>query len=805
MCLFLGNLSILFFVVALYGLIGLGPVLFILEKRFTGNVMLLAPIFGIVFVGFLGLFRISVWLVPLRPIIDATGLLVVSLLLCLLAVRWGGKIKKVEWKALCIKVLVPVLFIISFAALYRQEGFTLLSAAHDELNYCSNAQHMICNQHTGSSLDIPVARPDHYLYDFNPRDLCYNQFYRRGAEISLATVAVWTGLSTEEAFPVTVGVLLFSFFLLLGFAGAECLGFSSLRTLLLQTSFAVSFIYVFMLHLQGTLAQLCAVQMLLGSICLAALGLARQSGRWCFLSGILAGGVFFFYQEIAIVGLMIPLLIMMAYYLLTQPDERKKTLYNSLILLVGMLVFGNRMIYSSIFQVSGNSSVLLSGLLKTNSLSEAVHPFEDWLQAIHVLGFASYFDTSDVNGQIVQSFWRHPIAVILLEFIIVVCAGWGLLKALITTPRIREKCLSGIGLASALLVFCITLILSYISQDHLRFSRSVQYCWPFIFIGLNLSTVLEKKRMSIVTTCGFSMSIVLLATLVFFNTWTSVRTFLFVSSHTQQTDPKIPRLNPRSPLWVSLRDELQPSSETPILISSFKTAHQPHRIAIGIAPLPHFPGASILSIWKLGFAAAQEKPTADALQNALIGLRSRLSTRASDEDIITQMVKLNDPLLPRKYLAASKQAIIPPEVSYPPEWEEWRDIFSPKRSHFHNIGDVVYKYDRSVSINSTKLGTLQRDQKGIFRELAGDVEMEVLDCRSNCTVLKVVYDGEPGELDILQSSGEELMVERTLRTSNLQTEITGVIRKSSCSHLQLVPRNGTVKLRQVESKACHAD
>jgi hypothetical protein len=137
--------------------------------------------------------RISVLTLKLRPAFDGIFLLLISGALCLVFRKKLAEKRSNLKGELRITVVIPIIFLLLFSFLFIKEGFVLLSGGEDELQYAANARHMIEQVHTGSSMDVPVPRIDNWIYDLATRDLPYNQNYRKGAEITLASAAEVSG------------------------------------------------------------------------------------------------------------------------------------------------------------------------------------------------------------------------------------------------------------------------------------------------------------------------------------------------------------------------------------------------------------------------------------------------------------------------------------------------------------------------------------------------------------------------------------------------------------------------------------
>src|SRR5258708_35108298 len=144
------------------------------------------------------------------------------------------------------------------------------------------------------------------------------------------------------------------------------------------------------------------------------------------------------------------------------------------------------------------------------------------------------------------------------------------------------------------------------------------------------------------------------------NISTQYRAIRFVNADTLQTDPIVHRLDPRAPEWRRLREMLSPSAETPVLLSGFHDTPTPHWLAIGTDPVPHFLGSSILAFWDIWPALTP------------VWLSEYHDRTPFDPDWLWTQITAG-PLAHRdetnaRYLAHSRQALVPVGASYPVEW-----------------------------------------------------------------------------------------------------------------------------------------
>ena len=815
MAFFLENLSTLLFIILVLIGIGLGPVLWITPKKSTGLELLFSPVVAMVLIGSLGLLRISILVVRLRPAVDGIFLSLISAALCIfLRKKLLEKIHSLI-KNFKSALVIPFLFLLLFSSLFSREGFLLLSAGEDELQYAANADQMIHHLHTGSNMDLLAPRIDHWVYDMATRDLPYNHVYRKGAEITLATFSVWLGRGPLEVFPIAVGTCIFLLLLILAFIGRDCLRLGAFRSLGLQASFMGSF-HFFILHLQGSLANLCSCPMILGCISLFGLGLSNTTWRWFILSGILFAGVFTFYSEIALIGVVFPILFILILALIHEPQRLKERLIGLTVLAATTLLIANKSIWGVIASAQGNLQVVFANF--GNSTANAVPLVKrlahlrvsNWGPIAPLLGIFSYYDQSAANSTIAQTVSASN-ATFWIAAILFILTLTGFIKHSFYKSKPTSRNYSAQAFGFMFLAFISLTAISLTNEDYFRFMRCMGYSIPFFFIGLLLLGTSETyvKKLDNTKLLQF-VGLFTFAALTAMNFWTTARSSSFVYAHAAADDPIIRRINPRAPGWTALREELRPSLNTPILISGFDNTPVPHLIISGIQPYPTFLGETITRFWhvmNIGKTTADHAyfnpPAPPDPQNERMLRLAYASVWPASELVKNWIYRAPNwgNILP-DFIANSRQAIVPPGALFPPEWSQWLDIFPAKRTEFKNICDVVYKYEKAVELESNAIGALQKDGLGIYRKLIRATRLKVHDWRSDCFRLKVVYDGGPENLIIRKPDGSELT---SKNRSNRLSESSGLISYSEALNVTLTPRNSSVVLREVDWRPSHCN
>jgi hypothetical protein len=328
---FLSAFSVVLFLVALFSVVGIGFFALTLPanpelsqdepdqgESCLKSACLLSPLIGYILVTAVGLVKVNVLLVPLQPVANLSVLIVLSAAACWLKRRQLRLSLQAFLRQRGAFLLIAPAFLaaLNFSFAFQNSGLELLSGSEDELQYCSNAAHILLNQHFGTASDTPVPRIDHWVYDWVSRQQCYAWNYRKGAEVLLASTAGVTNLPTVLAFPALCGALTTIIVLVMGTVGSDCLHLGRKRTAVLQFGFVFLF-YLAALHLQGSLANLCSLLCFLAGAALlrpalsktATFGLAALCGVVCGGGALYYGEVFGAMMGLPVVGVLIERLI----------------------------------------------------------------------------------------------------------------------------------------------------------------------------------------------------------------------------------------------------------------------------------------------------------------------------------------------------------------------------------------------------------------------------------------------------------------------------------------------------------------
>jgi hypothetical protein len=759
------NVGLLVYLSGIWFACGYGVVRVLLPRCSRFQAGLLAPLIGMCLLGLAGLLELTIVLTPLRPIWNTCLLCLVSVVLVLLARRKAISRAGISPNRMAMLLAVPFAALLAHAALYRHDGFHLLVASQDQLQYCDHARHMLEVMHTDSPLDVPVPRQDHFVTDVNTRVTPYMKGYRRGAEVILATTASLTGQTAEAAFPLTVGASLLALGLSLAFLGWYCLRLPVLGCLALQTVFLVSS-HLLLLHYQGSLAHLLAIPLFLMVLGLAPRALRGRSPGRIALLALLGGSALSFYSEPAIVAVVGPLGLLFAWRLWVEP--RKWPVVRRILALVALIVLVSPLgVYSLACNTFGNLAVVRSQLATppvnpgpADSLfSSNLFGSSFWAQLITCLGFSSFYDQTAYNATISVFTALHPWSGWVAFASLAILGAIGLLLCRRATTWLY---------ACTLLVWAVSCFLFAHTQDYLRFFRAAQYALPYVFVGLVVFSFSNRQRLSslaswfsapFVWTTRIVLVIFLLA-----NGSTAVRTFCYTVSHDVYTDGIVLRFHDMRAEWCVLRGELRASGESPVLISGYADTIHPHILGLGIRPAPHFLGDSIVRFWAI------MPPAVGPLDHAVP--RSSLNTRCSAERYHAEIRRQNrhwNEVVP-EFLERSVQAVVPPGHDYPEEWEPWRDVFPPRVRKGLPYCDIVYKTEHALFLSST--GKLERDERGPFRQLGSEGIISFQQAAPPYARLRLRHDGDVDDVELV--SGEARYTGRFLSPCG-QVEIAALV------------------------------
>jgi hypothetical protein len=710
----LQNIFSLSIVLVIFSVVGAGV---FLPLRLSGRwrySILLAPLLGMIAFASLGLFRIAVLLKPLAPRRDAAALLVIALV----SSAVFRKQRRLPWRRIAAYLIIPGLFLIAFSYTFSRGGFHMLNGSQDELQYAMNAQHMLEHQHIGDPMDSLIPRPDHWLADSMARDLCYNKGYRRGAEITLANVTRWLGISPQQAFTVLCGASIFALLLAASVVSRAALGLSHNYALFAQACVAFSS-YIALLFVSGSLANLCSIGIFLAANGLGTLAFSRKSRGPPILTGLLGAGTLIFYSEVVLPGLLIPLGIATACMVLRERGARILAARNFLVFVLIAGLVSHQAIQSAI----------LSSLFHIKQVTSPASPIWYFNVDMSLLlgtveGLYSIHQNDASNHNLYVVALTHPLWILSMFIAMAIVACYGYFKC-------HQR--RGFGLLAVVLVlFPMTLLFAWL-LDYLRFVRSTGYMWVYLILGLVCALSFSRRTLRVF------VAVVLFGILAL-----NVRTTLFMYDHMHRydlaTDPLYRRLNPRDPIWETLRKQLSSPARNPVLITGFKTTPEPHWIVSGIEPVPNFLGTDIQSFWGL------MRP----VETGIFGVSGDgYGFRNSTER--TNISKLRYPdwnvILP-DFLQRSEYAIVPSAGDFPVDWEAWRDVLPARRVHFQKIGDVLYKNEKALGIPGEGLGDLKKDSIGLYRSLNGRARLVARDKCSSCCMLQILYEGTPADLKV---------------------------------------------------------
>lgn len=780
---FIHNLSVFSCAFASLYFSGLGPSLILLPKQQQQHSFIFAPLISICFLTLVGLFQITVLLVPFTPRANICILLIISLCICLGFCRTDLRKAWVKFRiTLSWLWFLPILLVFVFSWMFHNGGLHLLVGGSDQLQYCENARQILEEMHTGSSLDMPVARQDHFVYEMNTRILPYYKGYRRGAELMLATTTAITGLSYYAAFPVTVLNTLLALSLVIGLIGRFFLRLSRQYALLLQLIFISSF-YFLLIHVQGSLAVIMGIPT--GLTTLAFLSRITSQSTWqnLVLTAIMMATYFSIYAEPALINVMMPTVALLVWYLVKDKLGFFKMLRN--ISLIYLLVFALApFAVSTVFaHAVGNFSLLTSpyinGVSDTTTSISVIQKFlssfsmQTWEVAGAVLGFMSYYNVGNFHLVMKFLFIKHPVFALIGFMLFSGCGLLGCLKSKKTLAYLYSI---------PLVCWLLTSVVTANQHDDYRFARSLHYAMPFAMVGIvllvsryrwfhhvsfnmsKLSLAFTKPAVNLwgvgwqsrgathFTFWKGSIKIcvtIILAVFIILNIYTTIRTVRFIASHNNDNDPILLRFNEQNSEWQLLRKELQYSAlhHVPVLISSFQETVRPFAISIIMRTQTHILGKSILSFWKLYDIT---DPAIKPISPSASELSLRYNTRLQESELFNFQQRENQPWheIEERLVNNSEQAVVALNNNYPIEWLATKDVFPAKIKHFSNICNVVYRYRYTVTLPATMIAPLKHDKHGAFRKLLSSGPVIVNGKVTAPQILTLSYDGRINDVKL---------------------------------------------------------
>lgn len=841
---FIYNIGVFTYAFASWFFAGLGLGLILLPKNRQRDIFLLAPLFGLCFLTLLGVFQITVLLVPYTPRANICVLLLISLWICLRNCRQNLQI---AWEKFSVTLswlwFLPILLMLVFAWMFHSSELHLLVGSSDQLQYCENARQILEEMHTGSLLDEPVARQDHFIYEINTRILPYLKSYRRGAELMLANITAITGLSYQSAFPITILNALLTLGLAIGFISRCCLRLSRFYSLIMQLIFLSSF-YLLLLHIQGSLAMVLAMAPSLVSLAYLSKVIDDVCWKNIVATALIVATYLSIYVEPALVNIIIPTVILLIWQFFKSKYNFFVAVRSISFIYLLVFIFAPFAVYSAIYNAEGNFMLLISPYLKTFTTATTYKlivrqwipsfSLQTWNVTSVILGIISYYDISHFNTTLNHFFTRYPF-VTLVAFGLF--SGCGLLGCL------KSKKPLGFLLAAPLVLWMLIVLVAGHQQDYLRFTRSQHYVMPFAMIGLVLLASQYRWSRHFKFKLG-ELSKVILLGFIIMNSYAIARTVHFITSHNTGNDPILLRFDVRSKEWRSLKKELQYSvlRHTPVLISGFQETIRPFAISIVLHSQTHVLGTSILALWKIynidtphlkstKLIAEQKKITLaigefcsteffnsvyrafQPYQDIVLAITksyvqfsaytkskeylwwSRCNTRLSASKVRLIQRREGRPWgkVEGQLIGSSEQAVVPANYGYPVEWLSTKDVFAPKIKHFPNICNVIYRHKYAVTIAEKMTSPLMKDTQGGFRWLLISGPIIIHDKKNSPQLLTLEYEGQINDLKLLLGNK---LYKGILQNGDNRIKIVATVYTGDISSLWIVIAH-PVKLRSM--------
>jgi len=301
----LPNIGTLLFVMSLWTVCGIGPVLLLAPKTRYLTWLLLSPFFGYMLIAALGVARLEFFLAPATPLVDCSllagfGLIAGYIRRKNLRRRWLRCLRSL------IRLSVPYFaYLFLYAFIFGSTGFETLSTGSDEVAHGLMETQIIQNVHRGTPNDSPIMREDHYIQDYPAKDLSYEKASRKGSDMLTIATSMLLGIAPERVYPVTFGCLLLT---LAGAALYLCRNAFGMR---LRLCWPVPLFFlvsggVWRLNVEGNFSNLSSWAMFLLAPWFLMQALTEMRLRWLFPIALIASSVYSFYFEPALVSLLLP-------------------------------------------------------------------------------------------------------------------------------------------------------------------------------------------------------------------------------------------------------------------------------------------------------------------------------------------------------------------------------------------------------------------------------------------------------------------------------------------------------------------
>ena len=627
---------------------------------------------------------------------------------------------------------------------------------------------MLEHEHTGDAMDSLIPRSDHWVFDRQTRDLCYNQFYRRGAEISQASVTSWLGIPSQLAFTVLSGACIFALILSIPVVARIALGLPAAYAIGAQGALALS-AYLALLFVQGSLANLCSVGMFLAANGLTVLAVQRKSRRYAILTGILSAGVLIFYSDVALPVYLIPTGIALAYVTVR---DRRASLLRARILLARNVVISMAVCAIVAHQAIESTILATWSHVELVSASDALNwnfsaAMSRRLSA--AMGVFSYYENSAANSLFERWVDEMPWIFLGLYSILTACACSGYFKC-------RKE--GVLGLAAVIAVLAPLNILFDLQADTMRFQRTSGYLWVYLLLGMVCAIYYSRGALR---ATAAALSLVLLV----LNARTTLLFYDHVHRYDMSTESLYRRFDPRDPIWEKLRQRIATPGNSPVLISGCTNSIEPQWIVSGIEPIPNFLGSDIQAWWDI----MQLKAT------GIYGVgEDDFGFRDGPEK--KNLFKLKFPdwkVVFPSFVQRSEFAIVPPGGDYPVDWEAWRDVLPARRISFQRIGDVLYKTEKALNGADGGLSELMKDARGSYRVLNERTGLRVRDVPDSDCELRILFDGTSTDLTVSPARSVAYECDEPERC-----RLSAVIAPDQVARLSIEGAKKGVKIRKME-------
>ena len=775
----LPNIGTLLFVISLWTICGIGPVLWLAPKTRFLTWLLLSPFFGYMLIAALGVARLEFFLAPAAPLIDCSILASIGLA----AVYIRRKNIRRRWRRTSrslLRLSGPYFaYLFLYAFIFGATGFETLSTGSDEVIHGLMETQIIQNAHRGTPNDNPIMREDHYVQDYPAKDLTYEKKSRKGSDMLTIATSVLLHIAPERVYPVTFGCLA----LVLAAAVLHLCRNAYGMNLRLCWPIPLFFLAsggVWRLNVEGNFSNFSSWAMFLLAPWFLIQALTETRLRWLFPLALIGSSVYSFYYEPALVALLLPAGLGVLYCIVRRKTSPRKLLAAAAFVPAVAIFLNPTLPFKFLYSTDSVKAQTLAGSMGGPFSSIAAYHVSSWPGVLlaawrklyvsdwwpHVvnvlLGVGSAVNASELNQTMRNFLGTFPILTLLGIYLMVAIACYGLVRGF------RPVGVLGAIVLLAWVGVAHTAVLVVTSASFFTFYRAMMYSLPWTLLGLGLAFCHGRAALTASSKISRYWALAPVfgsAGFLFMNAFSSAATATYVRAHSICDDPWIRRLNPDAGIWQDLRATLSEFS-SPTLISGFSEPPRILWLGSSIRPTRHFMGKSTSDKWPFGAHAVPDKPYYWTRLVKTNPWTSGWYTKLSEPQLSAIAAQEETPwneVYP-KFLAESEISLVPVRRGWPVEWDARSDIFGPLTIEYPNIADTIYRRRLSVTPPSAGLGPLAEDETGPYREFLSDAAITA-HTRVGWVEISIAYSGKPGDLKVsdqwLSQFGPEIVEDGT--------------------------------------------